>query len=231
MSSAEVLASVDIIALRLEQASARLELLLIRRAREPFPGQWALPGVLVNGRCADTSLDAAAARALDEKARVQPRHLEQVATEGNAVRDPRGWSMSTFYLALLAPDTGLQGEDLRFVDLAEVLEGRLPLPFDHRLLVARAHERLAGKSVYTDLPLYLLAPRFTVTEALGAFQACLGQPVQHTTLRGRLERMKQQGWVLDTGKKNFPKMGRPQTLLEHRPQQGKAFTFDRSLLA
>lgn len=229
MSTAEVLAGVDIVALRLGGEGA-LELLLIRRAQAPFAGQWALPGVLVNGRCADASLDAAAARALQDKARIAPAHLEQVATVGNAVRDPRGWSLSTFYLALLAPDVELQGADLRFVTLSEVLEGRLALPFDHAQLVLQAAERLAGKALYTALPLYLLAQRFTVTEALSAFQACLGQAVQHTTLRGRLEKMKQQGWVLDSGEKNQPKMGRPQNLLEHRPQAAGGFIFDRSVL-
>ena len=59
MSTAEVLASVDIVALRLNE-QAELELLLIRRAQAPFEQQWALPGVLVNGRCQDLSLDAAA---------------------------------------------------------------------------------------------------------------------------------------------------------------------------
>ena len=78
---------------------------------------------------------------------------------------------------------------------------------------------------------FLLAPRFTVTEALAAFQASLGQAVQHTTLRGRLEKMKQHGWVLDTGDKNQPRMGRPQALLEHRPQQRGGFVFDRSVLS
>lgn len=230
MSTAEVLAGVDIVALRLGGEVA-LELLLIRRAQAPFAGQWALPGVLVNGRCADASLDAAAARALQDKARIAPAHLEQVATVGNAVRDPRGWSLSTFYLALLAPDVELQGADLRFVTLSEVLEGRLALPFDHAKLVLQAAERLAGKALYTALPLYLLAQRFTVTEALTAFQASLGQAVQHTTLRGRLEKMKQHGWILDTGEKNQPKMGRPQSLLEHRPQASGGFIFDRSVLS
>ena len=230
MSTAEVLAGVDIVALRLGE-EGELQLLLIRRAQAPFAGQWALPGVLVNGRCADASLDAAAARALQDKARIAPAHLEQVATVGNAVRDPRGWSLSTFYLALLAPDVELQGADLRFVTLSEVLEGRLALPFDHAQLVLLAAERLAGKALYTALPLYLLAQRFTVTEALTAFQACLGQAVQHTTLRGRLEKMKQQGWVVDSGEKNQPRMGRPQVLLEHHPQADGIFIFDRSVLA
>lgn len=87
MSAVEVLAGVDIVALRLSEEGT-LQVLLLRRQREPYAGQWALPGVLVNGRCADASLDAAAARALADKARLQPQYLEQVATVGNGVRDP-----------------------------------------------------------------------------------------------------------------------------------------------
>ena len=230
MSAVEVLAGVDIVALRLSEDGA-LQVLLLRRQREPYAGQWALPGVLINGRCADASLDAAAARALADKARLQPQYLEQVATVGNGVRDPRGWSLSTCYLALLAPDAVPQDEHLCFADLMAVTSGQQALPFDHAQLVRLAAERLQGKSVYSSLPLYLLAPCFTVTEALGAFQACLSQPVQHTTLRGRLDRMKAQGWIHDTGEKNYPKMGRPQHLLEHRPVATGAFIFDRSLLA
>lgn len=116
MSSAEVLASVDIVALRLNPGHG-LELLLIRRAQAPFAGQWALPGVLVNGRSADHSLDDAAVRALRDKARLEPAYIEQVATVGNAVRDPRGWSLSVFYLVLVGPDTRVEDDDLDFVPL------------------------------------------------------------------------------------------------------------------
>lgn len=230
MSAIEVLAGVDIVALRLSD-EGRLQLLQVRRGREPFAEHWALPGVLVNGRCADASLDQAAIRALDEKARLQPQYLEQVATVGNGLRDPRGWSVSTCYLALLAPAASAAGDDHRFVDLPLPGEAELDMPFDHSQLLALARERLGGKSVYSSLPLYLLPAQFTVTEALLAFQACLGQSIQHTTLRGRLERMKQQGWIADTGQKKYPRMGRPQNLLEHRPVEQGAFIFDRSLLA
>ncbi|WP_194791588.1 NUDIX hydrolase [Pseudomonas sp. UFMG81] len=231
MSTAEVLASVDIVALRLSPHSQRLEVLLHQREREPHAGQWALPGVIVNGRTPDNSLDAAAERALAEKARVQPRHLEQVGTEGNAFRDPRGWSLSTYYLALLDPDVDVEGEHLAFHDLDSLLSRRVLLPFDHGLLVERAVERLAAKSVYTNLPLYLVPERFTVLDALAAMQACLGQAVNGTSVRKRLERMKGEGWVEDTGEKHQPRLGRPQQLYRHTPREARAFVFDRSLLA
>lgn len=232
MSSAEILATVDIVALRLGEAG--LEVLLKLRPDSPqipYPGKWALPGVLINGLQSDRTLEDAVVRALTFKAHIEPAYLEQVGTEGNDVRDPRGWSITTFYLALLAPQTTLQEADLRFVPLRQIVDGGFPLPFDHAQLVQRVAERLAGKSVYTALPLYLLDSRFTVGEALQAFEACLGQAVQHTTLRGRLEKMKGQGWIRDTGEKNRPPMGRPQNILEHVPQKGAVFVFDRSVLA
>ncbi|WPP47185.1 NUDIX hydrolase [Pseudomonas sp. AN-1] len=232
MNSAEILASVDIVALRL--GGEGLEVLLRRRPDSdeiPYPGKWALPGVLINGLESDRTLEDAVERALTFRAHIEPAHLEQVGTEGNDVRDPRGWSITIFYLALLAPQTTLQEADLRFVPLGQILDGSFPLPFDHAQLVHRVAERLASKSVYTALPLYLLGPRFTVGEALTAFEACLGQAVQHTTLRGRLEKMKSQGWIRDTGEKNQPPMGRPQVIYEHCPPKGEVFVFDRSLLA
>ncbi|MDZ5603771.1 NUDIX domain-containing protein [Pseudomonas sp. RP23018S] len=230
MSSAEVLASVDIIALRMAPDTASLEVLLLRRERAPHQGDWALPGVIVNGRTADNSLTAAAERALQEKARVTPRYLEQVGTEGNAFRDPRGWSLSTYYLALLAPDNAPQADDLAFFDLNSVLQRKVLLPFDHTLLVSLARERLAAKTVYSNLPLYLLPERFTVLDALQATQACLGAPVNNTSLRKRLERMKAVDWVRDTGERHQPRLGRPQQLYLHTPQAPGLFTFERSLL-
>ncbi len=189
MSTVEVLASVDIVALRLAPDAQHLQVLLHRREREPHAGQWALPGVIVNGRTPDTSLEDAASRArLHEKARVQPCYMEQVGTEGNAFRDPRGWSLSTYYLALLDPAQAVEGEQLAFFDLDSVLGRKVLLPFDHNLLVERARERLAAKTVYSSLPLYLLAQKFTVQDALGAVQACLGQAVNGTSVRKRLER-------------------------------------------
>ncbi|MER0043803.1 NUDIX domain-containing protein [Pseudomonas sp. MGal98] len=231
MSSVEVLASVDLIALRMDAESRQLQVLLHRREREPFNGLWALPGVIVNGSTRDANLEAAAHRVLRDKAQVLPRHLEQVGTEGSAERDPRGWSMSTYYLALLAPDTETADDGLRFAPLDEVLDGRLTLPFDHGQLVRLSVERLASKSVYTSLPLYLAAPRFTVLDALNAAQACLGTTINNTSLRKRLEKMKEAGWIRDTGEKNFPKMGRPQQLWELTEQAEGVFVFDRSLLA
>lgn len=235
MSATEILASVDIVALRLN-ADNQLQVLLIRREREPYIEQWALPGVVINGRSADLNLEAAAARALHSKAKVTPHYMEQVGTVGNSVRDPRGWSMSTVYLALVPSSAELADERLQFIPLAHIVNREMPLPFDHCQLIQQAAERLTSKAVYTSLPLYLLEPRFTVLEAMSAFTACLNQRLQNTSLRRRLERMKQDGWLEDTAELRYPKLGRPQSVLLHTPKTTRGmgaglYTFERSVLA
>ncbi|MFO5615222.1 hypothetical protein ACLBQC_32200, partial [Klebsiella pneumoniae] len=65
-----------------------------------------MPDVLGNGRSADHSLADAAVRALRDKARLEPAYIEQVATVGNAVRDPRGWSFGVCSLCLIGQDAG-----------------------------------------------------------------------------------------------------------------------------
>ncbi len=85
---------------------------------------------------------------------------------------------------LVGPDTRVEDDDLDFVPLRDVRSERFALPFDHAQLVQQACERLASKSVYSALPLFLLAPRFTVAEALKAFECAIGQEVQHSSLRG-----------------------------------------------
>jgi len=49
-------------------------------------------------------------------------------------------------------------------------------------------------------------------------------------VRKRLERLRELGWVRDTGEKHQPKLGRPQQLYQYTPHGERAFMFDRSLL-
>ena len=185
MSTAEVLAGVDIVALRLGGEGA-LELLLIRRAQAPFAEQWALPGVLVNGRCADASLDAAAARALQDKARIAPAHLEQVATVGNAVRDPRGWSVAIAYCALLP----VQNLPPNRSDISVVPLSALPqLPFDHRAILDAALERVRSKSLYSSLPVHLCGETFTLPQLQKVYENILGEPLNKVSFRRKMDEM------------------------------------------
>src|SRR6185312_4156433 len=91
--------TVDVVLLSID-ASGTLVTHLSRRDEEPDDGAWALPGVFV-GR--NEPLDAAAARAVREKAGLSGVFVEQLFTVGDPNRDPRGRIISVAYYALV-PD-------------------------------------------------------------------------------------------------------------------------------
>ena len=81
-------------------ARGKLSVLLVKRTREPYKGMWALPGGRVDKKnCAD--LNAALRLKLKEKTGVANVFFEQLSTYGSDSMDPRGWSVTTVYLALV----------------------------------------------------------------------------------------------------------------------------------
>jgi len=75
-----------------------LRILLIKRGRHPFIGQWALPGGFVNP---EETVGEAASRELAEEAGVSGGYLEQLYTFSKPKRDPRTWVISCAHMALI----------------------------------------------------------------------------------------------------------------------------------
>jgi len=91
-----------------------LSVLLVRRYIDPFKGYWGLPGGRVDKKVCP-NLDAALAAKLESKTGLKKIFFEQLGTYGAEEMDPRGWSVTTAYLALvnekeLSVD-GVAGED------------------------------------------------------------------------------------------------------------------------
>lgn len=115
----------------------RRKVLLIRRKKPPFKGQWAIPGGFVEPH---EPLAAAARRELQEETGLEPEHLEQLHTFGDPGRDPRGWTISVVYRALLSKDdagagqlrAGSDADDVGWFDLRDPP----PLAFDHARILA-----------------------------------------------------------------------------------------------
>src|SRR6516165_1604140 len=117
-----------------------LHVLLVQRragAHEPFPGVWALPGGFVDVD-RDKDLEACAVRKLKEKTGMVSPYLEQLGSWGSARRDPRGWSATHAYFALM-PLVPVAGADARWF---AIQSGKVKpkLAFDHADILQAAIE-------------------------------------------------------------------------------------------
>jgi 8-oxo-dGTP diphosphatase len=179
------LLTVDVTLFSLDQG--QLQVLLVKRADFPHKGQWALPGGFVD-MLGDKDLEATARRKLTEKTTLQTPWLEQVCSVGNAQRDPRGWSVTALYMALVswAPVQAAIASvaDARWWPLDQIES--LELAFDHRLLIDAARERLRNKTAYTILPIHVVPQPFTLTQLQQAFEVLLGTPLEKKSFRRRL---------------------------------------------
>ncbi|MFL6679402.1 MAG: NUDIX hydrolase [Burkholderiaceae bacterium] len=174
-------------------ADDALKVLLVQRpgeGDEPFPGMWALPGGFVNVDL-DADLEACARRKLREKTGVASPYLEQLGSWGGAARDPRGWSATHAYFALMPSDgvalaKGANAADVAWFGVDDPQLARKKLAFDHAQILRAGIERLRSKVEYTSLPAYLLPEPFTLPQLQRTYEIVLGRPVDKSGFRTRM---------------------------------------------
>ena len=108
---------------------------LVKRVRQPFLGQWALPG---GGLRADHSLEQSAYAALESTTSLHPKYLEQLYTFGDPARSHGGLPMvSIVYWALVGEADGridfAGGDNVKWFPVNHLPE----LAFDHRTIGQR----------------------------------------------------------------------------------------------
>jgi ADP-ribose pyrophosphatase YjhB (NUDIX family) len=168
----------EVLAVVLRVREGHLEVLLWRRAAQPFAGSWALPGGSLG---ANERLGTAVARQLAAKVDVQEiAHLEQLETRSDPGRDPRGRVLATAYLGLVPADAEPALPD----DTAWHPVDQLPATaFDHRSIAESGRARLRAKLSYTTIG-YALAPgTFTISQLRDIYGAALGHKVSATNLQ------------------------------------------------
>jgi ADP-ribose pyrophosphatase YjhB (NUDIX family) len=179
--------TVDVVILALREG--RLQVVLIRRGAEPFRGTWALPGGYIRPH-QDGDLEAAARRILREKAGIETPYVEQLQGYGNARRDPRGWSATFAYFALIAADDlalkeGANAEKVAWWEI-DGRRVRTALAFDHADILAGAVTRLRNKVEYTSLPVHLLPARFTLPDLQRVYEQILDRRMDKSAFRKRI---------------------------------------------
>lgn len=165
-----------------------LKVLLVKRAIEPFNSCWGLPGGFVDIDN-DDNTDVTALRKLEEKTGVVPPYLEQLQTYSSAARDPRGYSVTLVYFALVAAQevqAKIDGiDDVKWIDLTQL--DSLSIAFDHKLIISKAKERLVQKTLYSMVPVYCLPERFTIGELKHVIEVIIGKSIQRKSLIRRIE--------------------------------------------
>lgn len=133
------------------------EVLLVKRDRAPFEGDWSIPGGFFNpidhdGEKADTSLKAAAIRELKEETNIdaQESDLSPLTIMDAIGRDPRGRTITPVYILTLwdgKPANVKAGDDageIAWVNLDSLIQKKIPLAFDH-------HEEILAFSTWVTL--------------------------------------------------------------------------------
>ena len=197
-----IICTVDVVLLTLK--GGQLHVALIRRDHQPFLGVLALPGGYVHADV-DADMQDAAVRMLRDKTGIASPYLEQLATFSGRGRDPRGWSISVAYYALV-PEEVVAGGGHPEVELLPVasLKG---LPFDHQQIVEAATQRVRNKSSYSSLPVYLCGENFTLPQLQKVYEAILGEPINKVSFRRKLEELdilEAVEGAMETGKAHRP---------------------------
>ena len=192
---------------------ASLDVLLWRRAREPFAGTWSLPGgLLAPGETLEQSIRRHLAAKVDVR---ELAHVEQLGTWSAPGRDPSGWELATAYLGLvpLGVDPDVPG-DTRW----HPVDALPPTAFDHGEIVLSGRERLRGKLSYTNVGFALAPATFTLAELRGIYVAALGYEVSATNLKRVLLR---RGAITSTGERRTPGRagGRPAEVFRFRDRR------------
>lgn len=171
--------TVDAVIFQLNQK--KLEVLLIKRSKEPFKGAWALPGGY-NAQ-GETTADALAA-IVKRKAGVDTAkdlgYIEQLYTFDTVARDPRGHAVSVTYMGCglnIVPKEG--SEQTAFFAVDSLPE----IAYDHTNIITYARERLAAKLTYTNAVYGLLPKRFTLTQLQLAYEAIFGRELDKRNFR------------------------------------------------
>ena len=214
------LSPVDVVIFTLHQQ--QLKVLLVHRHNFPHKDRWAFPGGFVDQQL-DATLEAAALRKLTEKTGVITPYLEQWGAVGNATRDPRGWSITVLYFALIPFAEPPADSDARWFTLDDALA--LNLAFDHSELLPKVVERLRSKVLYTVMPAHLIASPFTLSELQRAYECVLGRELEKKAFRRRLETA---GVLEATGDSTREGAGRPAAFYRLKPECA-SFNFNRQL--
>ncbi len=178
-----------------------LHVLLIRRGIAPFEGMWAIPGGF---KLPTETLDDAAKRELVEETGVEVATvLTQFGAYGDPDRDPRMNVVTVAYFAVVrdvgAIFAGTDAAHAQLVPVADVLNEKIELAFDHLQIVEDAVERVRVDLAATGLASTFVSTTFTLAELRSVYEAIWGVRLDGANFRRSVA--EEDGWVIPTGRR------------------------------
>lgn len=177
-----------------------LNVLLLKRDREPFKNSWALPGGYVENQ--ETTADAAS-RVLRDKAGVPLKELpfyEQLYTFDTIGGDPRGHAISVAYIGLsYGQEYAMNTQWISVHNLPE-------LAFDHKTIINSGIKRLRSKLNYSNSAFALLDIEFTLTQLQSVYQSVTDNEIDKRNFR---KKILSTGLIESIGKKTDGASHRP----------------------
>jgi 8-oxo-dGTP diphosphatase len=194
--------TVDVVVLTM--SGGDLHVLLVRRGVPPFEGMWAIPGGF---KRPSETLDEAAQRELLEETGIDGASLlRQFGAYGDPERDPRMNVVTVAYLAVLrevqAIAAGTDAADADLIPVAEALNGKVALAFDHERILRDAVERVRVDLGLTGIATAFVGPTFTLAELRSVYEAVWGVHLDGANFRRSV--LAEEGWVVPTGRRARP---------------------------
>lgn len=177
--------AVSVDAVVLQVGADGTEVLIHRRAAEPFAGDWALPGVLlgVGERISDAAIRAAGKAGV---AATAVSGVGQLVVFDEPHRDPRGPTLSISAWVAVRGFAPADPENTRWASW----EALPRLAFDHSRILADVRPVLADR-LWRDLEFTsaLTGPEFSVRSALEITRSLTGAEVDRGNLNRTLKRI------------------------------------------
>ncbi len=192
---ASVVVAVVIFSIRPTAGRAGLQVLLVRRAVQPFSGYWSLPGGKLWGH---EALDEAAWRQLVEKTGLRASYLEQLYTFELCDVSRQMDAAVVAYYALVRTDGTEIAPGRKTMEASWFPVDQLPaeLAFDNDEILRYALQRLRDKVEYAHVAFQFLPPSFTMAHLRAVYEVILGRRIDPTNFRRRVEAT---GTIVPTG--------------------------------
>jgi len=177
--------SIDCVIFGFEQSV--FEILLIKRARKPNKGSWALPGGFVKK---GELIEDATKRILEVTTGVSNIYLEEVAVFDQVDRFPL-WRVFTIgFFALISPEhykltTGIDTTEVKWFKVSELPE----LPFDHQHIIDVALTKLRTRVKYKPIGFELLPQKFTLPQLQSLYEVIIDKKLDKRNFRKKIMKM------------------------------------------